>query len=93
MQAGVGGVLAASEVGIAPNDSTRDLRDFIEGISEDLMVVGHLPFMERMVSHLLAGTPDAIAVAFEPGTVVSLDCQESHRWALNWMIRPSLLAD
>lgn len=93
LSAGIGGEVAESDVGISPNDPTDGLKDFVESSGDDLMVVGHLPFMGRMVSHLVTGSPDQNTVGFEPGSVVSLDRDENGNWALNWMVRPSLLRD
>lgn len=88
---GPGGVVEEIDAGLSPNDPTDNLKALAGNWSEDVMVVGHLPFMGRMVSHLVAGSPDADTVAFEPGSVVSLDKDEDGNWTINWMVRPGLL--
>ncbi len=59
------------------------------------MVVGHLPFMGRLVSHLVAGSEKANVAAFQPGTVACLERaggdEDGGGWALAWMVRPELL--
>ncbi len=83
---GIGpGDVAKCDIGLAPNDPTGPLKTLVESWDDDVMVVGHLPFMGRMVADL------AGAVAFEPATVVALEKDEDGNWTLQWMLRPSLL--
>lgn len=58
---------------------------------QDAMLVGHLPFMAKLASRLIAGREDAGVVAFQPGTIVCLERSEQQRWAIAWMIRPELV--
>lgn len=89
---GPGKVVEEAESGLGPNDSTDLLATAAATLIEDTMVVGHQPFMGRMVARLLAGVEDAIGVAFEPGTVVCLERSDNGGgWHLNWMAGPRLL--
>ena len=92
---GPGGVVEEAASGLAPNDSVEVAADLIAGWSEDTMVVGHLPFMGRLVSHLVAGSEEANVAAFQPGTVACLESaagdEDGGGWALAWMVRPELL--
>ena len=89
---GPGKVVEEAESGLGPNDSTDLLATAAAALIEDTMVVGHQPFMGRMVARLLAGAEDAIGVAFEPGTVVCLERSDNGGgWHLNWMAGPRLL--
>jgi phosphohistidine phosphatase len=54
-------------------------------------VVGHLPFLSRMVSQLLCGDPERELVAYLPGSVVCLERSKAGQWTLLWMLRPELL--
>ncbi len=56
-----------------------------------LGVVGHLPFMGRLVARLTAGAEDAEIAAFRPGSVACLERAEDGGWTLAWMLRPELL--
>ena len=78
--------------GLGPNDSTDHLLHAAEAAGGDLMAVGHLPFMAKMVARCLTGSEDGATVQFEPGTVVCLERLDDGTWALNWMQRLSLLA-
>ena len=76
---------------IKPNDNpgTFDLPS--ENLNTDIMVVGHLPFMAKLVSLLVAGDDSLTLVAYEPGSMVCLERIEAHNWQINWMLRPELL--
>ena len=88
---GPGRAVEQAESGLAPNDSTEHLAGAANAMDDDFMVVGHMPFLGRMVSRLLTGDEDAMRVAFTPGTVVCLERRESGSWSLNWVLRPELL--
>ena len=77
--------------GIDPLDPTEDFARRVGEWTEDTMVVGHQPFMGRLISRLIAGDNTSMAVAFQPGTVVCLERNEEAGWSIAWMIRPELL--
>ena len=58
----------------------------------DTLVVGHLPFMARLVSHLVTGDENRAVSVFRPGSIVCLELDDDDRWMIAWMIRPELLA-
>ena len=85
------GVVLETSGLIHPNDNPRAF-DWQSGSwDRDTLVVGHLPFLARLVSHLLIGDEDRTITAFEPGTVACLELGEGSQWRLVWMIRPELL--
>ena len=89
---GPGKVVEEAESGLGPNDSTDLLANAAAALTEDTMMVGHQPFMGRVVARLLGGAEDAINVAFDPGTVVCLERSDNGGgWHLNWMAGPRLL--
>ena len=77
--------------GIDPLDSTGDVARRVGEWSEDTMVVGHQPFMGKLVSRLVGGDDISVTVSFRPGSVVCLESIEETGWAIAWMIRPELL--
>ena len=77
--------------GIAPNDPVGDFVADADVWQEDTLVVGHLPFMGRLVSLLITGNPDAECVRFTPGSMVCLERTRPDQWVLQWMWRPELL--
>jgi len=82
---------AAEKPGIAPNDPVEKLAEELSGRSGDLMIVGHLPFLSRLVSLLLLGKEAPDVVVFQPGGVVSMDRYGDGKWAIRWMVVPSML--
>jgi phosphohistidine phosphatase len=77
--------------GLAPNDSVHGLLKEISEIPNDLMIVGHLPFLGKMASSLLTASEARNLVAFRQGGVVCFQRNEDKAWQVAWMITPELL--
>jgi phosphohistidine phosphatase len=77
--------------GIAPKDDVRAFK-LIAGEGVDCLVVGHLPFLARLVAELVCGDPERTLVAYRPGSVVCLESTEEANWVIVWMLRPELLS-
>lgn len=84
--------------GLAPNEEVRPLAEQLEVETQPLMIVGHLPFLSRLVSLLLVDNPDRIIVRFRMGGIVCLvrgDSAESagigRRWELAWIVTPDII--
>lgn len=73
-----------------PNDNPRAFDWQAESWDQDTLIVGHLPFMAGLVSHLLIEDDSRALVAYQPGAVVCLE-HDDGEWQLDWMIRPELL--
>jgi phosphohistidine phosphatase len=76
---------------INPNNPVQAFAEGINDLSEDTMVVGHLPFMARLVSYLMAGQDDVTLVTYTPGSVACLGLNDDSQWSLLWMLRPELV--
>ena len=55
-----------------------------------VMLVGHLPFLDRLVSLLVTGDAERSIVRFQKGGIVCL-MREDESWAVGWMVTPDLL--
>lgn len=77
--------------GLKPNDSVEPIRDELEKMDKDVMIVGHLPFVNRLVSLLAAGSDSADIAAYQPGGIVCLARGESGPWQIQWMAVPDLM--
>lgn len=75
-------------MGINPDDPVKDFSIKISHLKHDTMVVGHLPFMTRMVSYLVTGNEEPEIVSFIPGSLVCLQKNNDNSWLIEWMIRP-----
>ena len=74
-----------------PNDNPKAF-DWQSGSwEEDRLIVGHLPFMAKLVSHLLIENDNQIITAYTPGSMVCLELDSEKQCQINWMIRPELL--
>ncbi len=79
-----------SETGLGPNDPVEPFAERFGELKDEMLIVGHLPFLGRLVSFLLVGATDQVTVAFTPGSVVCLERNADTTWSLVWMIRPEL---
>ena len=59
--------------------------------TDDLMIVGHLPFLGMLAALLLAGDEDADLVAFQCGAIVCLEGSGRSRFRLRWLVTPELV--
>ena len=74
--------------GLAPLD---DVTSFVSTVSIDdnIMIVGHLPFMERLVSHLVVGSPDSLLIKFQNSGIVCLDTEDDGQsFFIRWTLFP-----
>jgi phosphohistidine phosphatase len=78
-------------VGISPNDDIAPMREHLHTETRNLMLVGHLPYLARLVSQLLGVEKDRTVVDFQMGGVVRLDRNVGGEWTLRWMIVPGML--
>lgn len=74
-----------------PDDSPGAFDWQSESWDQDTLIVGHLPFMAKLVSHLLTGDENRFVTAYQPGSIVCLEHNHDGRWQLDWMVRPELL--
>lgn len=74
--------------GLGPNDPVTTFVHEIENLRNDVVVVGHLPFISKLVGALVAGDEDARIVAFEPGSMVCVERHNERTWRIVWMLQP-----
>lgn len=76
--------------GIDPLDDPQPLVRQVGSWEKNVMVVGHLPFLSKFVSLLVAGKQEAESVTFLPGSLVCLERTEGN-WTVVSMLRPESL--
>jgi phosphohistidine phosphatase len=76
--------------GLNPNDDIRSWADRISEETKDLMLVGHLPFLEKLASLLICGKETARVVLFRYGAIVCLEQKEDKGWSLRWILTPEM---
>ena len=57
------------------------------------MIVGHLPYLSRLLSALLGVPQERAVVAFQVGGVVHLERDNHEEWRLRWILPPELLSE
>ncbi len=86
----------AESDGLAPLDDpsawAERLKYLTASITENIVLVGHLPHLGKLASLLLCGDPGRSVVSFKMGGVACLGRDERGDWSLQWMITPDLLA-
>jgi len=78
------------KIGLKPLD---DVRAFADGLKreDDLMIIGHLPFMERLTSYLITGDIETPVLRFQNGGIVCLDeGPEGKGWVIRWTLMPEI---
>jgi len=89
---GPGNIVEEAESGLAPSDATDEFFSIIDELTEDTILVGHLPFMSKLVSRLTTGDEEKTVLYFKPGSVACLERGENGGgWMVSWFIRPELL--
>ncbi len=73
--------------GMNPNDSVEIFADNIS--FDDTLYVGHLPFMDKLVSFLVAGNTGAEVLKFSNSCIVCLSKDEKNNSvSVDWIILP-----
>ncbi len=76
--------------GLNPLD---DVVVFAETVNseDELMAVGHLPFMEKLTAYLVAGDEEKTVFKFQNGGIVCLDKgSDSRTWYIKWALMPNI---
>lgn len=85
------GLSAQLGQGLNPNDDVRPWVERISKETEDLMIVGHLPFLEKLASFLICGDEGSKAVLFRYSAILCLEKKEPGRWAVDWVLKPEMV--
>ena len=76
--------------GIQPLDDVTAYASRIDP-GQHIMLVGHLPFMERMTSYLITGSVDKPVLKFQNSGIVCLDKEiENQSWVILWSLMPKI---
>ena len=73
-----------------PMDPVEPWVDRAAKLEQDTMLVGHLPFMSRLVTKLVTGEADPELVGFPTGTVACLERTSEGKWIIVTVVCPGL---
>lgn len=83
------GVLEAED--LYPMDDPEIWFDRISKINEDIMLVGHLPYVSKLASKLLCGDKEKKVIEFQMGCILCMKRHEDTTWSVEWMIGPEMV--
>jgi len=85
-----GGLSVEQDSDLAPNSDPMIWSAHLTTMDDDdVMLIGHLPHLQRLAGLLISGDQKREAVHFRNGGVVCLERRESG-WSLLWQINPTL---
>jgi phosphohistidine phosphatase len=77
-------------IGLNPLDDVTVFAETIDH-TEDSMMVGHLPFMERLAAYLITGSYEKPVIKFQNSGIVCLDKDPaSEFWMIKWTLMPHI---
>ena len=76
--------------GLAPKDDVDAVARELASSKDDVMIVGHQPFLGRLAALLLCGDAGLPVVRFQNAGLVRLDRDEDGRWTLTWNLPPEV---
>jgi len=79
------------EQGLAPNDDPAPWVERINTMDEDTAIVGHLPFLDRLLGLLVLGDGDRRIVDFKPAGTICLKPAGNGRWLIVWALGPEVI--
>lgn len=79
-----------TKVELEPLTPITDVIDELSILNGDVMLVGHMPFMGKLVSKLVTGNENKNVVAFKAGSMLCLEKIEDNQWVIRWMLNPEL---
>jgi phosphohistidine phosphatase len=81
-----------SEVdGLSPLDDPNIWAERLKDIPDDIILVGHLPHLGKLVSLLLSEKADRNIISFKMAGIVCLKRDDTGAWSLQWMITPEIV--
>jgi len=77
--------------GIKPYDDVTTIAPELDP-ALNTMIVGHLPFLDQLVSYLVTGSPDRSIIKFQTGGIVCLDrIEKNGSWHVKWALMPKMV--
>ena len=81
---------AQAASGLAPNDDVAEIGRAIEPERGSIMLVGHLPFLERLAALLISGNSELTGVMLDAGALLELT-RTDNGWKATCLMQPRLL--
>ena len=69
----------------------RPMTEAIHSQGSSLMLVGHLPFLDRLANLLVTGNTETTVISFHNAGIVCLEEEDGH-WSVSWAVTPELVS-
>ena len=79
----------SQQIGLSPNDDPDALLDKLPLWEPSVMIVSHLPFVDKLVSQLVTSDIHHSICSFSPGTIVKLN-KNNHHATISFILHPGL---
>ena len=77
--------------GLSPMDDPEIWFGRLSKMDEDIMIVGHLPYLDKFASLLLCRDKERNIITFEMGSILCLKRLEEFNWTVEWFIKPGMI--
>jgi phosphohistidine phosphatase len=77
--------------GLSPMDDPEMWFGRLSKMNEDIMIVGHLPYLDKLASLLLCRDKENRIINFDMGSIVCLKRLEEFNWSVEWFIKPGMI--
>ncbi len=77
--------------GLKAMDKPSIWADRLKEQFEDIMLVGHLPYMSRLASLLLCGDSEKEIIKFRNAGIVNLIRDDLKVWSIGWILIPEMV--
>jgi len=74
--------------GLRPDDSVSEIMEWASEMKNDIMLVGHLPFIDKLAGRLLKESEKNYSLAFGTACVACFERVDSDDWILMWFFNP-----
>lgn len=74
---------------LASLDPVEKVSKQIQKFDKNLLISGHLPFLEKLAALLLTGSEDVPVVKFQNSGIVCLEKEK--QWSLVWAVIPNII--
>ncbi len=84
------GITVTAVSGMDPNDDVANIAYGLDA-GHSQMLVGHLPFMEKLASFMVTGSANRPVFRFQNGGIVCLDMYPgTGAWVIKWALMPDI---